>query len=164
MASWQKTLIAGLALIGPAYCGLMLSGVPTLICPFPFMTIIPAFILSSMRLQLLAIFIPTVLFFLWSPRLFQGQNRVPNRSLILLGVLTALTTVFFIGSRQYGLKYQGPAFTYATCAINIAWIILLWPVFIWARSKKSFHANLLAHILMFVWIGWYAFPYLGELP
>jgi hypothetical protein len=51
MTNWQKTLVAGFALIGPAYCGLMLSGVPTLLCPFPFVTILPAFILAAGQLD-----------------------------------------------------------------------------------------------------------------
>lgn len=163
VASWQKTLAAGMALIVPAYCGLMLSGVPTLISPFPSLTIIPAFFLASARLHPLAVLIPTALFFLWCPKLFQGQERPPNRSLIFLGILTALTGIFFIDNWSYGVQYQGAVFTYGICAANTAWIILLWSVFIWARNKSSFHANLLAHFLLFAWLGWYAFPYLGEL-
>jgi hypothetical protein len=42
--------------------------------------------------------------------------------------------------------------------------MILWSVFIWAKRQPSFGRNLLAHWLLFVWLGWYAFPYLGELP
>jgi hypothetical protein len=163
MTNWQKTSAAGLALIAPAYCGLMLSGVPTLLCPFPFVTIVPV-ILAAVQLHPLAVLFPTTIFFLWCPKLFQGQEKIPTRSFIFLGVLTVLTAIWFISSWSYGLQYQGPAFTYGTCAVNIGWIILLWSVFTWARGNGRFHANLLAHFLLFAWLGWYAFPYLGELP
>ncbi len=142
----------------------MLSGVHTLLCPFPFVTIVPAFMLASVQLHPLAALVPAALFFLWCPGLFRGQTKVPNRSVVFFGILTVLTGIFFIGSWSYGLQYQGAAFTYGTCAANIAWIILLWSVFIWARGKQTFHANLLVHFLLFAWLGWYAFPYLGELP
>lgn len=162
--SWQKTLVAGVALIAPAYCGLMSSGVPTLLSPFPLATVLPAFILAQAQLYPLAVLVPTALFFLWCPKLFQGQDKVPNRSIVLLGILTVLTGIFFIASWSDGMRYQNAAFTYGTCAANIGWIILLWSVFIWARGKGYFQANLLTHFLLFAWIGWSAFPYLGELP
>jgi hypothetical protein len=37
----------GIALIVPASLGLLLSGVPTIVCPFPILTVIPAFLLGK---------------------------------------------------------------------------------------------------------------------
>jgi len=151
------TLAAGLALIGPAFWGVFGAG--WLLCPFPFLTTIPAFFVGPLSLLL-----PSAFFFLWCPRLFRGQERVPIRSLILLGVLTVLTGVYFMGSWSYGMRWQGAAITHGRLAANIVWIILLWFVFLWARNKGSFRANLLAHFLLFAWLGWQAFPYMGEFP
>jgi hypothetical protein len=164
MKSTYWTIGAGVVLVAPAYCGLMLTGVPTLLCPFPTATIIPAFVLSSSRLEWLAVAIPPVLFFQWNPSLLRGQSTVPKRSLALLTVLTVLSIVFFVGSWEWGLKYQGPRFTYGVCAANFGWLMLLWVVFVRGWRKPSFFNNLLAHWLLFAWLGWYAFPYLGELP
>ena len=38
------TVVCGLTLIVPAWLGIAIDGVPTLRCPFPMLTIIPAFI------------------------------------------------------------------------------------------------------------------------
>jgi len=62
------------------------------------------------------------------------------------------------------LKYQGKRFTYGICALNAGWLVLLWTVFMWRGNKPSFMNNLILHWLLFTWLGWYAFPYLGELP
>jgi hypothetical protein len=154
----------GVALVLPAYCGLLLAGIPTLVCPFPFLTVIPPFILSSVRLSWLALTVPTLLFFSWNPGLLRGQTKVPKRSLFLLTVLTVLTGVWFVGSWHDGLEYQGRQFIYFTCVANVAWVTLLWAGFVGGSRKPSFNTNLLAHFLLFAWLGWYAFPYLGELP
>jgi hypothetical protein len=164
MKSLHKTIAADIALVVPAYCGLMLSGIPVLLRPFPLITSLPAFILSSAGLYGLAILIPSLLFSLWSPQLFRGEARFPKRSLILLAVLTVFTTVYFVRTWHDGLEYQGARFTYGICAANAGWLLLLWAIFISARARPSFNANLLAHFLLFAWLGWYAFPYLGELP
>jgi hypothetical protein len=63
-----------------------------------------------------------------------------------------------------GLEFQGPVFTYGSCLENILALALLWIAFIRAKRAPSFRRNLLAHWMLFVWLGWYAFPYLGELP
>ena len=155
----QWTLGAGLALIGPAFWGFFGGefGGPWFLRPFPALTEIPAFFVGP-----LSILLPSALFFLWCPRLFRGQERIPNRSLVLLGILTVLTGISFIEGWNYGMQYQGAALTYSTLAANIVWIILLWFVFLWARHKRSFRTNLLAHFLLFMWLGWQAFPHMGE--
>jgi hypothetical protein len=164
MKSSHWATVAGLALFLPAWCGLMFSPVPTVICPFPALTVIPAFLLSSARVVWPAALVPPVLFFPWNPGLVQGQAKVPMRSLALLALLTVLTVLWFVGDWQFGLRYQGLRFTRAVCGINIGWLIVLWVAMVRGHRKPQFITNLLAHWLMFAWLGWYAFPYLGELP
>ncbi len=156
------TFAAGLALIGPAVLGFLLSGVPTILCPFPFLTVMPAFLLG--RANWLALLVPTLLFFAWSPGLFRGQALFPKRTIVLLGVLTALSGLYFVGSWTYGIRYQGPHFTHVVCFLNGAWLLLLWITFFSRVGKSSFVANLLLHWMLFAWLAWYAFPYLGEMP
>jgi hypothetical protein len=116
------------------------------------------------RLIRFVVLIPVVLFSVWSPRLFRGDAVVPRRSRVLLGGATALGVVWFIGGWKYGLKYEGPHYTYAVCAINLLWIAVLAGMLLGIRKKSSYAFNLAFHWMLFAWLSWYAFPYLGELP
>src|SRR5579864_5294912 len=127
-ASYQ-TVAVGLGLMLPSWIGCFSHGVPTLICPMPTITIIPAFFLASPPSHLpyrLAILVPAVLFFACNPGLFRGMMRVPKRSWVLLITLTVLSVVYFVGSWRYGNQYQGREYTVAICAVNLVWIGILW--------------------------------------
>lgn len=155
-------IVAGVALIMPASLGLLISGVPTIVCPFPTVTIVPAFLLG--RSYGLAVLVPTVLFFLWNPGLFRGQIVFPTRSIVLLAILTGFTGVFFVSSWQDGLHYRGPQFMYAVGALNAVWVLVLWGLLVASVRRVSFARNLLLNWILFAWLAWYAFPYTGELP
>lgn len=132
-----------------------------MLCPFPAVTIIPAFLLE--RIYPLAIAAPVVLFFLWNPGLSFGES-VPKRSLVLLIVLTVPSLIYFVEFWAYGVEYQGGLYTKSICIINVTWLAGLW--LIWLRSFRlpTYGRNVLFHWLLFIWLAWYAFPYLGELP
>lgn len=167
MKSGVWTLAAGGGLLVPAYVGLLLSGVPTLLCPLPALTVIPAFVMSSLsagRFTRAAVLVPTLLFFAWNPALFWGEARVPKRTWALLGIATVLSAVWFVGSWKYGLEYQGRRHTYLVCVVNSLCLMVLWTLLAVRWRRMSFAGNLLLHWLLFAWLGWYAFPYLGELP
>ena len=158
------TILGALALVVPASVGLFVSGVPSLFGPFPALTVIPAVMLSEWHLESAAVLIPALLFLLWNPQLFRGEGRIPRRSYVLLAALTFLSIIYFIGSWKLGLKYQGPPYTAVICSINIAWLGFLGIAFRRTlKSNPSFQASLLLHWMLFAWLGWYAFPWLGEL-
>jgi hypothetical protein len=158
-------IVAGLSLLIPAWIGLFSSGVPTLYAPLPTLTILPAFMLSVWHLQSLAILVPSVLFFLWSPGLlFRQDTNMPKRTMVLLGFLSVLTIVYFLFEWNEGQHYQGAHYTTVLCLFNAVWLGLLWGVLIHCRRRPSFRGNLFLHWLLFVWLAWYAWPYLGELP
>lgn len=168
-SSSKLTLWGGLALLVPAAIGLGLSGVPTLLRPYPALTIIPAFLLSNLGLERISIAIvpaiPTLLFFAWNPGLFRGQGRVPIRTYALLATVIALSLYWFISGWRYGLQYQGPFLTRIFCVVNGVWAVSLVVAFIIIRKREpSFKANLFLHWMLFAWLAWYAFPYLGEMP
>src|SRR5262249_25948233 len=117
--------MAGLALLIPASCGLLLTGVPTVLCPLPLLTIIPAFLLSTWRLHYLAIGLPVLLFFLWRPGFFRGAPEIPRRSYVLLAIITVLSIIYFISSWRLGLQYQGAGYTRAVLIVNVAWAAVL---------------------------------------
>lgn len=158
-------IILGLSLVLPAWVGLFSAGVPTLYCPMPTMTLVPALALSSLKLQTAAVLIPMIFFFLWNPGLIiREQSNMPKRTVGLVGLLSMLTTVDFVLEWKYGLQYRGTEHTIVVYSLNVLWLAVLWWTVIRAWRRPSFWANLLSHWVLFAWLGWYAFPYLGELP
>ena len=76
-----------------------------------------------------------------------------------------MSVIWFIVGWNYGLHYQGPTYTRFICALNFVWIVGLGALlFLRRKSNPSFTFNLVFHLLLFTWLGWCAFPYLGELP
>ncbi len=160
MDSRQLTVLAGACLLVPTFVGTLSSGVPTLYCPMPVMTILPAF-LGMLPIGLL---IPAGLFFLWNPGLLKHRTNVPKRTVAAAAVLSSLTVVYFATSWDYGVQYQGGRYTVIMLVINLVWLALLWLLIVRCWRQPSFTTNLLLHWLLFAWLGWYAFPHLGELP
>jgi hypothetical protein len=154
------TLVCGFALLGPAWLGLS-TGLPTVLSPFPALTVIFSFFMTSR----VGIAIPTLLFLVWNPRFFRGEGRIPNRSYTLLAFLTVFTAVWFVLGWKFGSQYQGPRFTHLMLVVNIAWLLGLWALFLSAlKHTPSVGLSLTIHWLLFAWLAWSAFPYLGELP
>jgi hypothetical protein len=165
MRPTRITLIAGFFLLIPTTVGLFLTGVPTLLCPLPYLTIVPAFLLSAGHSQVAAVAIPTIRFFAWNPGLFQRSSTIPKRTYALFVSAAVMSVIWFVGGWKYGLQYQGPTYTHYICALNIAWIAgLAVLLFLGRKRDPSFASNLVFHLLFFAWLGWCAFPYLGELP
>jgi hypothetical protein len=110
------------------------------------------------------VLIPTLLFLLWNPQLCRAEGGIPKRSYALFVVLADLSMVDFAMSWKWGLKYQGPPYTAIICSINIAWIGFLGLAFRRTlTTHATFRTSLLLHWLLFAWLCWYAFPWLGEL-
>jgi hypothetical protein len=159
------TWLTALSLLLTAAIGLMGSRAPTPICPFPVLTIIPALILSTWRLQYISVAIPALLFIGWQPALFRGETKVPKRSFALFALIACLTVLYFVESWHWGLQYQGAQYTYLVCFINAIWIASILGLFIRNLNRPpSYLSNLCLHWMLFAWLGWYAFPYLGESP
>jgi hypothetical protein len=159
------TIAAGLSLLLPASIGLFASNVPSILGPLPALTVLPAFLLSGQGMGKAAVAVPMLLFFAWHPGLFRGDAKVPKRSYVLLLVLILLAIADFVTSWNWGLQYQGAHYTQVVCAVNVAWAAFL--VLAFARAWKkpsSFASSLFLHWMLFAWLAWYAFPYLGELP
>jgi hypothetical protein len=158
-------IAAGLCLLIPAWIGLLSSGVPTLYSPLPTLTILPAFVLSRWHLESFALLVPSILFFLWSPSLLLNQQPTPpKRTIVLLGLLTVLTVVDCVLEWNYGVHYRGTRQTILLYIVNAMWLACLWWAMVRSQRQPSFKRNLFSHWLLFAWLAWYAFPYLGELP
>ena len=155
------TLIVGFALAIPAAVGLPSRGVPTALAPFPAMTAIPALLLSS---RLVGVVVPSLIFFAWNPGLFRGEKKPPKRSYGLLVVAAILSVFWFVVDWKVGLHYQGVGYVHRVSVVTVAWIAFLGALFTLYWKRESFRLNLALHWLLFAWLAWYAFPYLGELP
>jgi len=159
------TLLAALGLAVTAYVGLFVSGVPTIFSPFPVLTVIPALMLSGPPIDYVVVVIPCPLFLLWNPQLMQQEGKIPRRTYILFALLAVLSILYFAASWKWGLQYQGPQFTAVICSINVAWIGFLTIAFRRCLKKApAFETSLLIQWMLFAWLSWCAFPWLGELP
>ena len=155
------TLMAGIVLLVPAALGII-RGAPTISCPFPVFTALPSLIFTS---RYAGVVIQPLLFFLWNPGLFRGDDKPPMRSFWLLLLAFSFSAYWFYTGWGDGIEYQGAKYVHYVTAINVAWILSLGIIF--ARNLRrapSFTMNLVLHWLIFAWLSWYAYPWLGELP
>jgi len=165
LRSALATIIAGLGLLIPASIGLLLTGVPTILSPFPALTVLPAFLISDLHLWKAAVVVPMLLFFVWHPGLLRGEPEIPKRSYVLLLIAILLGVADFATSWNWGVHDQGPQYTHAVCAVNVAWAVFLVFSFIRAwKNPSTFKSSLFLLWMLFAWLAWYAFPYMGELP
>jgi hypothetical protein len=152
------TLMAGICLSVPAMIGLS-AGEPRPLSPMPLLVVVPAFLV-----HVGAVLVPVALFFAWNPSLFRGQQTVPRRTYWLLGITALLNVAWFAGGWKWGVEFEGIRYVRIVGIANIIWTTFLVSLFAAFRSRASFKKNLFLHWMLFVWLAWYAFPYLGELP
>lgn len=150
--------MAGICLSVPAMIGLA-AGAPKPLSPMPVLVVAPAFVVG-----IGAILVPVILFFAWNPSLFRGRETVPKRTYWLIGVIVTLNVAWFASGWKWGVQFQGIRYVRIVGVANIIWATLLVSLFAAFRTRASFTRNLLLHWMLFVWLAWYAFPYLGELP
>jgi hypothetical protein len=108
---------------------------------------------------------PAWLFFAWNPGMFRGSVKVPTRSYVLFLIALALSLVYFVFAWSYGENAQGIDYTYAAFVVNITWAAALGWIFFrrWKVGGSSLKSNLVLHWMLFAWLAWFAFPFLGRL-
>ena len=102
---------------------------------------------------------------MWNPGLLFGDGKIPKRTSVLLAILTVLSVAWFVAGWKFGMEYQGAEYTYTVCILNVTSICFLALGFVrnWGK-ESSFSVNLVLHWILFAWLAWIAFPYLGEMP
>jgi len=141
--------------------GALGGGSPLLTTPVPFPLAIPA--LLGMPLFLVVLFYVAT-FLLWKPSLFNGDSAVPRRTLVLLVLGTLLSALWYLSGWSYGLKYEGANYTLGCLMLSIT-LFVASAIALWlATSSPSFLKAILSQTLIFLWLGTYAFPWLGETP
>lgn len=164
---WLHFVVGTLLLWAVAYATIS-ANYPKLYAPYSFVVVIPLMSLHELLGGIpLAFIIATltapVLFAAWSLPLLTGQKRIPNRTKVASLILVSLSLVMLALSWPYGLKYQGALHTVAMCLFNVAF----WAALLVLGQKNSrepaYITNFLFHWFLFAWLGWVAFPWLGEL-
>jgi hypothetical protein len=151
-----------------SWCGSS-AGVPTILSPLPVFVVAPLFIASALGYAepwWLVAPIPFGTFLLMNCyRLRVASSApLPLRFAILLGIATAFSIFWFAAGWGYGIRYQGAAYTRASAAINLSFLLVLWICWLAIRRRASKMGALGFATLLHCWLFWFAFPYLGELP
>lgn len=150
------------------------SGYPTAVSPFSLLTIIPLFMAASW-LQHVVIYpdvvypilgaLPiTLLYLLWVLPIAPEVCRIPTRSMILFFLISTLDAWYFAVGWGYGVEYQGTQHTLIFAIINAVIGMVLFGIWRRNRCAHSRRSCIVFHGLLFCWLSWCAFPYLGELP
>jgi hypothetical protein len=135
------------------------AGVPRIWAPMPSYVVLLGWIVGPA-----AVLLPAILLFAWCWPISKDASVVPRRSIVLLVILASLSVVYFTTSRRYGVRYQGPAHTLAVACINMLMLAALAFLAFHIAHRPNRAGPVIFHTLLFVWLGWSAFPYLGELP
>jgi hypothetical protein len=85
-------------------------------------------------------------------------------SLLIYGLAVLLSALFFPLCWEGGVKFQGFTYTVLVAAENVAFAVAL-GLILWAGIWRPSAAKAWSfHIVLFVWLSWVAFPWLGEMP
>jgi hypothetical protein len=110
------------------------------------------------------VLVGALLLVVWSPQLFLGSPRIPHRSIIGLGILTALTVWHAWASWEYSISYRGWLATSAIVGASSVPLLALWSVYACQRRTQTFLGSLVFHVGVLMWITMVAFPDIIELP
>ena len=146
----------------------MTAGYPKIYSPYSFTVVIPVFMLYALALpgplMLLLASLPNALLFLLSTRSTAHENFKISRLFTGISVLLVLLSLIFLFvSYDYGIQYQGLKHTLFMYLFNGIYIVSLIAAYIANNRKPSLNNSLVFRILFFCWLGWCAFPWLGEL-
>jgi hypothetical protein len=146
----------------------MIAGLPKLYSPYSFTVVIPALLASGLNLPSpiirVACVLPLLMLFIgWSFVFVKPPFRITHTQKLIAGLLIVLSVVFNVSSFSYGLKYQGELHTYLMYTYN-ALLLLGLSLVLWRNTKNpSIYSCVGFGVLLFAWLGWVAFPWLGEL-
>jgi hypothetical protein len=142
-----------------ALAWLSIAAGPSAVSPYPVIVALPAFVIGPV-----AVLVPATLFWTWTVPLFRSEAEIPRPSAVALGLLTALTPVWFVLCWEDGVQYQGRVHTVGMAVLNAVILVGAWYLLLRGRTTASISASLCFHVVLFGWLAWSAFPYLGELP
>lgn len=170
-------LIVGTVLVASSGVISLSSGVPTAIAPFSLPVVYLVLIaeeylnypgasnFTEAAAFLSCATIPPALVFLgWNKGIGRAtENRIPVRSLLLYLFVAASSVPFLLRGIPYGLEYQGATHTYTVIIENAILALALLLLLISNRRRPLPWHPIGFNTVLFVWIMWCSFPWLGEL-
>lgn len=146
------------------------ASAPTIASPFALITVLFTFLVSATplntpvlpaRVEILSLLAAAPLgaaYYLWASPL--GVKQISRRSHILAALTAMLSSVYFFSAWPFGEIYQGKLHTLVLALVNSTIAALLLILSLWrqvGRAKAS-----LFDLVLFSWLAWCAFPWLGE--
>jgi len=170
----RRIVVVGMFPVGAAAALTMATNVPSAWSPYSFSVAIPAMFLFDLvtwptwfprwgAFLLIATFWVS-LYGAWTMTALPRAPSVPLRSKILFGITAALSALHLIAGASYGARYQGLAHTTWVSVVGVALMSGLICLLLVERRSPSPWKFSAFHIGLFCWLGWVAFPWLGELP
>lgn len=152
------------------------SGFPKFWAPFSLATVIPAFLIGStpinsgnlpfryVILSIIAACPVTLFFWLWVRPISEQAKNIPFRSSILFFAVLLLSISYFSVNWNYWVRYQ--ALLHALLMLLFNAVFAAMAFVLWLQNRFSSQAShvMTFHGVLFLWLAWCAFPYLGELP
>jgi len=150
--------VAGL--VGVAAFVSIRDNVPSTSSPFAFVSTVPALWVFELNERVWPSFVlfalaclPVVAAFLASSaHLFRDKR-----------VLVLLSLAWFWQGWSYGIQHQGMSHTLYVAVWNAIFVAAASILFLLNKKSPRFAGNLAFHGVMFSWLAWCAFPWLGEL-
>lgn len=102
------------------------------------------------------------MFWMWPGGPGRSRANIPWHFALFVFLIGGLNFWYLLESWDYGLEYQGLEYTRDISRLSIlSWQVLGVLYGIWLR-KKTYYRALAFFLYFFLWLNWYAFPYLGE--
>jgi hypothetical protein len=147
------------------------TGNPTIVSPCALLPVIPALLFADSLApswpmwgkSVLSVMPLALLYWLWSFPNFQVPKVLPKRTIALFVLSVFLSALFFWDSWDSGVHYQGYKFLVAMSVLNGAVSLLLGMLLFPILKVPSQGGTLIFTTLLFCWLYWGAFPWLGEL-
>lgn len=94
----------------------------------------------------------------------RGRTQIGRSFMASVIIVGLLVVVWFVVNWDHGVQYQGASTVYVLLVLNLVTFSgVLFAV--WAlMSTPNLWGKFLLHAVFWVWVGWLAFPVLGEFP
>jgi len=150
-------LLASATVVTAATSVTFATGVPRIWAPMPIHVFLLWWLIGPA-----VVLMPALLLLAWCWPISSSANVVPRRSIVLLATLALLSVVYFIASWHFGVLYQGATHTTGVACINLLVLMALALLAFQIARRPNRAGPFIFHTLLFAWLGWCAFPYLGE--
>lgn len=108
--------------------------------------------------------VPAIGFMLSAIPTVRGSDRTGPGFIASIVVVGVLVVAWFIYGWKYGVRYQGLSVVMLLALLNLATFCILLLASLALRRFPGVWRKFAVHTVFWVWIGWLAFPWLGEWP